>query len=112
MLNIKNKKVSFRIFFFPLLFWVIGVITAFFVGLGWFFFFESLRRVLTYIPPFERMTRKILVGQEGQAEYEKEQLSSKSIDISTILRLMITLGWFIITIVVFLKINIPLLELF
>lgn len=94
-----------------ILFWTIGILFALFFGLGWFFLIETLRRVLTYIPPLGRWFRKLILGEEELLSQMKPTASQYEL-FSRVLGFMITLGWAMITIFVFTKINIPLLDIF
>jgi hypothetical protein len=112
MVQNKPKKHSLRIILFLISFWLIGVICAFFFGLGWFFLIESLRRLLTYIPTLNRKLQNHSGDEAGQLTSESEATDPKLVHLSNIFRLVILLGWIGITIFVFAKVNIPLIEFF
>lgn len=112
----QNKPLiwSPKLFFFLLFFWLFGMLLALFWGLGWFFLLESLRRLITYISPLDRKIREILIGKE-QVERISSQTDSVNpnlVAISKTIRLVIVIVWIGITVFVFMKINIPLIELF
>jgi hypothetical protein len=112
MLINKPQKLSIRLVLFLFSFWAIGVIFAIFYGLGWFFLIESIRRLITYIPPLNRIIQDFLVGKEDHNFSEMQSSTPNVIFLSKILRLIIFLGWVGITIFVFAKVNIPLIEIF
>jgi|GEM_PF-4854395 len=112
----QNKTMfgSAKLIFFLFFFWLIGVLLAIFWGLGWFFLLESLRRLVTYIPPLDHKIRVILLGKE-QVERDSQHsisISPGMVTISKLIRVLILVVWAGITIFVFLRINIPLIVLF
>jgi hypothetical protein len=114
MQNTKSLLWKPKLFLFLISLWLFGFLLAFFFGLGWFFLIESLRRILTYIPPIDRMMRKIFVGKvnEDQIGSEKADSNKTSVYISRILGALITLIWIALTIIVFMKVNIPIIDIF
>jgi hypothetical protein len=101
-----------KVLLFLLLFWAAGVVLAIYFGLGWFFLLESLRRLATYISPLNRKMRYLLLGKEEPSTIETQTTNPNAIFLSKFFRLIILLGWIVMTIVVFNKINIPLVEFF
>jgi hypothetical protein len=103
-----------KLFLFLFFFWLLGILLAFFWGLGWFFLLESLRRLVTYIPPLDRKIRELLIGKEQveRTSSYTDSVSQNMVLISKITRLIIVIVWIGITIFVFMKINIPLIDLF
>jgi hypothetical protein len=112
MIQNKPRQFSLRIILFLISFWLLGVIFAFFFGLGWFFLIESFRRLLTYIPPINRKLQNYYINEVGQPKTENNVVDPKLILLSNIFRLIILFGWIGMTIFVFAKMNIPLISIF
>ena len=112
MIRNKPKFQSLKLLLFLLSFWGIGLLLALFFGLGWFFLFESLRRLLTYIPPINHRVRNYFIEKgDGKKTYEiTENPSLKKV--SNIIGLMITIIWLALTVFVFFYVNIRLIDIF
>ena len=100
-----------RTIFFLLSFWIIGVVLAFWFGIGWFFLSETLRRIIIAIPQIFIPVLRVVIGNE-QADEEYRLLSQKNIQFFYIWRVVVALIWLILTIVVFSIANIRLISLF
>lgn len=85
---------------------------AWFWGLGWFFLLVGLRRLLTYIPQLNQKIRKVFFGEDLPNIHDGKRMSPGVIFASRGLELIMMLVWIGITIFVFVKINIPLAEIF
>jgi len=88
------------------------VIFAIFFGFGWFFLFQSIIILLTHIPPFDRITRKILIGEQGELEAKIQTSTRRMVFVSYFLRINIFLAYVGLTIIAFTKVNISFIELF
>lgn len=111
MLQHKLTYRSTRLILFLFSFWAIGVILALFWGLGWFFLLESLRRLITYIPPLNRKIKEIFLGREEQMTPEQPLANPGLVTISRALGIIIMMVWIGFTIFVFVKMNIPLIDI-
>jgi hypothetical protein len=111
MYELRSLKLSYRLIIFLLSFWIVGVFLAFFWGLGWFFLLESLRRLITYIPPLNNWVRKITIGEGKFATFESNTANSKLVIASKFLGVIIMLGWIGLTIFIFAKLNFPLVDI-
>ena len=108
----KTRYWSPMFLLFLFCFWAIGIVLAWFWGLGWFFLLECLRRLLAYVPQLNRRIRKVFFGKEATEIQDVEQTSPGLIFASRMLGLIIMVVWIGLTIFVFAKINIPLSDIF
>lgn len=82
----------------------VGLICAFFFGLGWFFLFGTIRR-LVYFPFINRRVRAFL-QDEGQPMAIQSGITNKNLSLwSTISSLIIFIGWLGLSIFAFAKVN-------
>lgn len=107
---IGSEKIRFGIFYIA--FSIIGLIVAFWYGLGWFIFFTILRRVVIQIPEFYIPVIRFVVSKRF-SQQEKEKLEK---DFKTGIkglrknqfRIMI---WILFICIGFWKINIPIIDI-
>ena len=111
MIQEHTKKNPLRVILYISFIWAMGVVLAYFWGLGWFFLLESLRRLTTYISPLNRIIQSLLF-EKPTSTIITNSTDPKLLLISRILRTIILLFWIGATIFVFLKINIPLKDIF
>jgi hypothetical protein len=104
-------KSTLRVIFLLLSFWFIGLLISFWYGLGWFFLSETLRRILMAIPQTYIKFLRVFVSDE-RAEEEKLLISQKNARLMYVWRFIVACIWVILTIFVFLKINIRLVSFF
>jgi hypothetical protein len=87
----------------------IGIVLAYFWGLGWFFLIITVRRILISIPYLRKLFQRVIgIDMNDQ----KTENPPKEKQISEILGLIIIVAWLAMTIFVFAKVNIPLYDLF
>ena len=91
--------------------WIVGVALAFWFGLGWFFLLEALRRCIMAVPRIYIPLLRMLVGVE-RADEEKRLLDQKNVRLFYIWRIVVAAIWLILSVFVFLTINIRLVSLF
>ena len=103
----KIGKPHVRILLFNLVWWIVGVVTASIWGLGWFFFVETLRRIITYFPPFRNRLRVIFFGEDIVSV--TPAISSVTKNISDVMGGVIIIAWIVLTIIVFMKANVSLI---
>lgn len=84
---------------------------ALFLGLGWFFLIETVRRLITYIPPWNKKLRYLFLGPEGDEPPASQVSNPRAVLLSKILSFIILLGWIGMTIFIFARMNVPLVEL-
>jgi len=114
MFNQINKifdKFNIRVVIFLLFLWVVGVVLAFWFGLGWFFLLEALHRCLIAVPQVYIPFLRRIVGVE-RADEEERLLDQKNVRSFYIWRIVVAAIWIILTVVVFLTVNIRLVSLF
>jgi hypothetical protein len=114
MFNQINKicdKLNIRVVIFLLFPWVVGVVLAFWFGLGWFFLLEALHRCLIAVPQVYIPLLRRIVGVE-RAEEEKRLLDQKNVRLFYIWRIVVAAIWIIVAVVVFFTVNIRLVSLF
>jgi hypothetical protein len=108
VVHIRNPKLSRRILVFHSSFYIIGLVLAYWLGLGWYMLIMTLRSVILFIPQIYLPTIRLVVGSEfveqeriRLIESESLTLPSKAFFSSFTIRLLIT-------IIMFWKANIPL----
>jgi len=102
-----------RFLAFGLSFWSVGVILAAFFGLGWFFLLETVRRVLLAVPHVRwRLTRAIFGDERANGIRRMEDEAGSRRLVSGLLQVVITLAWIALTIFVFARFNIRLIDIF
>ena len=106
MERLNFKKWSSKLMFL-LLFWVTGVFLAVFWGIGWFFLTESLRRLLTYVPPFNRF-----IAPDADPHPKNGTFPPQAKVVAKVFSLLITLIWIGMTVFVFLKMNFSIMSFF
>src|SRR5689334_10286105 len=89
-----------RTIIFLLVVWIIGIMLAFWFGLGWFFLIETLRRIILAIPTVYLAFLRHVVSAE-RANEEKQLLRQKEVRIFYVWRLIVALIWLLLTGVVF-----------
>jgi len=110
MANVFSNKRLLFIFFFFMIWWSIGIMLAFFWGLGWFFLFGTLRRIIIYFPFFRNVLHRKM--QNEIEEINKTEAVQPTKKTPTFLEVVIISSWILITVIVFYKVNIPLIDIF
>jgi hypothetical protein len=106
-LSVQSKA---RTIVFLLSFWVVGISLALWFGLGWFFLIETLRRIIIAVPKVYLAFLRVLVSDE-RANEEKQLLIRKEVRMFYAWRFIIALIWLLLTVIVFLYVNIRLGDL-
>ena len=101
-----------RFLAFGLSFWIAGLILAAFFGFGWFFLAGTVRRLLLAVPQARHRITRAIYGEERAMEILslEEQAGSRRL-ISTGLQGVITLAWILLTIIVFARFNVRLIDI-
>lgn len=100
-----------RTVLFLLLLWLVGLLLSIWFGLGWFFLFESIRRIIIAIPQIYIPFLRLVVSTERATE-EESILEKKSARWLYMWRGIVACIWLILTIVVFKLANIRLIDVF
>lgn len=101
-----------RFLAFGLSFWIIGLILAAYFGFGWFFLAGAVRRLLLAVPQARHRITRAVYGEERakQILQVEEQAGSRRL-LSAVLQGIITLVWIALTIFVFARFNIRLIDI-
>ncbi len=101
-----------RFLAFGLSFWIVGLVLAAFFGFGWFFLAGAVRRLLLAVPQARRRITKAVYGEQRAKQIlsMEEQAGSRRL-ISAGLQGVITLAWIALTILVFARFNIRLIDI-
>lgn len=105
----KKSIVKILVFYFST--WIIGIIFAIWLGLGYFLLIETLRRIMITIPAIYIRFLRIMFGEERAIEEENSLKENYGKPIYYI-RYFATIIWIIVTIFVFLHYNIRLIDYF
>jgi hypothetical protein len=90
-------------------FWFVGVIIALFAGLGWFFLIETLRRILFLVPKLNTAVINFILGRDTRKVPEDFKKAPCGF-LCVAMRYAIICAWIILTILVFCKANIRIIE--
>jgi hypothetical protein len=110
MKNYSSVTSKVRLVSFLLLLWFAGIGLALWLGLGWFFLVETIRRFIISIPIVYIKFLRMLVSPQRAAE-EKQLLTQHRVRMLYLWRLVVALIWLALTVVVFLYANIKLADL-
>lgn len=100
-----------RTVLFLLLLWSVGLLLSIWFGLGWFFLFESIRRIIIAIPQIYIPFLMLIVSTERASE-EVSILEKKSARWLYAWRCIVACIWLILTVVVFKFANVRLIDIF
>lgn len=109
--DFKITKPLIRVTSFLLLLWLTGLLLSIWFGLGWFFFLESIRRIIIAIPQTYIPFLRLVVSTE-RANEEESILEKKSARWLYVWRGAVACIWLILTVVVFKFVNIRLIDIF
>ena len=108
----KDKVALLYFLAFTYSFYVIGLLLAFWYGMGWFLFFHTARGIFTSIPRIYLPTIRVLIGPESIKELEAYLLSrSKGGWFVSKTAILLNLVNIILTLLVFWKANVPLYKM-
>lgn len=89
-------------------FWALGIFLASFWGLGWLFVFITIKRLINHIPILQNGLKSMLGVEPLPGEIIEKNNLPEAFGIH---KWIILLGWAAITILVFCKLNYPLIDL-
>jgi hypothetical protein len=95
---------------FLLILWLVGITMAFWLGLGWLFLIETIRRFMIATPIIYLAFLRIVVSPQRAVE-EKQLLTQKKVRMLYVWRFVVALIWLALTIFVFVYLNIRLADL-
>jgi hypothetical protein len=102
----KSLSPKVRTLLFLLLFWILAVLLASWYGLGWFFFVITIRQLAIALPCLRNAIRSAISMEEHADE------RGALVSLHLLFQAVIIIGWIAMTIVVFLKANVRLIDLF
>jgi hypothetical protein len=110
-MTVQPRSVA-RFLVFGLSFWIVGLILAAFFGFGWFFLTGAVRRLLLAVPQARHRITRAIYGEERGKEIQRleERAGSRRL-LSTGLQGVITLAWIVLTILVFARFNVRLIDI-
>ena len=100
-----------RIILFLLALLIAGSLLSLWFGLGYFFLFESIRRIIIAVPQLYISFLRLVVSEE-RANEEKNLLEKKNIHVIYIWRAIVACIWLILTFLVFRFANVRLIDIF
>ena len=93
-------------------FWIVGLILAAFFGFGWFFLAGAIRRLALAVPQARRRMTRVIYGEERANEILRmEEEAGSRRRVSAGLQVVITMAWIALTIIVFSRFNIRLIDI-
>ncbi len=109
-MNKYSKIETLKLIVSLIAFWFVGVIIAFFAGLGWFFLIETLRRILFLVPKLNTAVINFILGRETRKVPGDINKAPCGL-LCVVMRYAIICAWIIMTIFVFWKANIRIFEM-
>lgn len=100
-----------RVTLFLLFLWLVGFLLSIWFGLGWFFLFESIRRIIIAVPQIYIPFLRLVVSVERASE-EINLLEKKNARLLYAWRGIVACIWLILTVVVFKFANVRLIDIF
>jgi len=103
-----QQRLKFVIFF--IIFWVVGLVFAFWLGLGWLMLFETIQSLIFTFPRLYLSIIRVILGQEFKEKEKLRMLETGTyavISWKLAVRTIISIG---LTILFFWKVNISLLD--
>jgi len=112
-MNIHPKSITpaMRVTLFLLVFWVVGLLFAIWLGLGWLFVFEGIRRIIIAVPQIYIPFLRLVVNAE-RANEEIKLMEKKATRLLYAWRGVVACVWLILTAVVFKFANVRLIDIF
>lgn len=105
----RSKVGRFLVLALP--FWLVGLGLAIFVGLGWFFVVQALRRLILTVPAVRNWIGRLVLGEPTASEgADLRRSGADNTPITFVLQGLATAGWAILAAVVLANFNVRLID--
>lgn len=93
--------------------WIVGISLAFWFGLGWFFLFRTVHRILFVTPYLYLQMMEKVVGDKASAEEERKRISQAGGNLwfRSTWSIVGTIVSVLLTFFAFWKINMPIIDI-